>query len=315
MQNLKTQILSQLDTYKDIRSLIEYEPLKFLELLKEHIRFETLIPCEFYSAYYHRFGRPPEYSLESLIKFLVLQKILGVICDSTMLLITSIGTEFREFCGFAKMPPASKITRFRQGYVEYIGMMFNRLVDITEPMMQGLCERLQKLGSAGLIDPKKAKYLIYDPTGIAAYVKENNPKFYSFKLKEAKKLAKNNPEIDPYKLVYSLFPEFAASNPFAKHQYINGCFCYAFKNGILTNGLGIIRGIFFFDERFKRLHLEIVSQKTDNPDLDKEIGDSTSFTPFCALLLNLEYNFLVKLFEAVKFNLRFVGVQFLYLII
>jgi len=76
-----------------------------------------------------------------------------------------------------------------------------------------------------------------------------------------------------------MMPEVASANPFVNQQYINGHFCYAHKAGILTNGLGIIRGISFFDEDFKRKHPEMVSKRSDNPDIDKEIGDSTSLKP------------------------------------
>ena len=43
-------------------------------------------------------------------------------------------------------------------------MIFDKLVEITEP----ICRE---------IDPKKADYLIYDPTGIKAHVAENKPSF------------------------------------------------------------------------------------------------------------------------------------------
>jgi len=131
------------------------------------------------------------------------------------------------------------ITRFRQDFVGYIKLMFDRLVDITEP----ICRE---------IDEKKADYLIYDTTGIEAYVTENNPKFLNSILNQCKKSAKNNPNINPHALAYSKMPEFAEANPFVRQQYVNGHFCYAFKAGILTNGLGVVRDITFFDDVFKR---------------------------------------------------------------
>jgi hypothetical protein len=42
-------------------------------------------------------------------------------------------------------------------------------------------------------------------------------------------------------------PSSAASNHEVKHQYINGHFCYAYKFGILVNGLGIVRSIDFYN--------------------------------------------------------------------
>jgi hypothetical protein len=144
--------------------------------------------------------------------------------------------------------------------------MFDRLVELTEPV----CRE---------INAKKADYLIYDTTGIEANVAENNPKFLNTKLNQAKKAVKKNPNLNPHALAYSLLPDTSGTNPFVKQQYINGHFCYAFKTGILTNGLGIVRDIIFFDECFKSRHPEVISPKTDNPDLDKEIGDSVSLKP------------------------------------
>ena len=74
-------------------------------------------------------------------------------------------------------------------------------------------------------------------------------------------------------------PEASRTNPDARQQYINGHFCYAAKLGIVTNGLGICRHIAFFDDDFRKRHPEVCSPKTDNPDSDKEIGDSVSLKP------------------------------------
>ncbi len=76
-----------------------------------------------------------------------------------------------------------------------------------------------------------------------------------------------------------MFPDEAKSAPEAKHQYINGQYCYAFKVGIITDGLGIPRHISVFDNDFKVSHPETVSKKTNDPDKDKEIGDSKSLKP------------------------------------
>ena len=85
--------------------------------------------------------------------------------------------------------------------------------------------------------------------------------------------------MSPYKLVYSLFPDEAEKAPMARQQYINGHFCYSYKAGIVTNGLGIVRHIAFFDDSFRKEHPEIVTPKTDDPEKDKEIADSVSLKP------------------------------------
>ena len=69
-------------------------------------------------------------------------------------------------------------------------------------------------------------------------------------------------------------------NAEAKQQYINGHFCYADKFAILTNGLGIIRHIQFLDDDFKSAHPEMANdKKSDSPDEDKSIGDSSALKP------------------------------------
>ena len=252
--------------YDDVSSALENNKPEFIQLLEEHIDFSQFIPYEFTLAFNRTYGRPRSYLLESFVRYMVLQRILGVPFDSVFLNILRMSQELKDFCGFDNVPDASLITRFRQDFVYYINLIFERLVEITEP----ICRE---------IDAQKADYLIYDTTGIEAYVAENNPKFQKDKLEQAKKMAAKNPNINPYKMVYGLMPDTSATNPFVKLQYVNGHFCYASKAGILANGLGIVREISFFDEEFKIRHPEVVSQKTDNPQLDKEIGDSNSLKP------------------------------------
>ena len=271
------------DTYNGVCFTTKRDGSDFLGNLKTHIKIEEFIPSDYRRAYYKDTGRPRGYKLESFLWFLLLQKIIGVFCDSTFLLIISICRELREFCGFDDVPDADKITRFRQTFANHMELMFQNMVDATEP----LCREL---------DPKKADYLIYDTTGIEANVKENNPKFLRGKLNQAKKIAKGNPEVNPHFLAYGLMPETAEANPFVKQQYINGCFCYAHKVGILTNGLGIIRHIALFDEHFRKNHPEVVSKKTDNPELDKEIADSVSLKPVLSDFFEAHPHFSFKTF-------------------
>lgn len=265
MRNKNVQ-MSLFDTYNDVCSTMENDKSEFLRMLETHINLENLIPFEFYWAFYRNLGRKREYDLESFVKFCILQDAIGISQDKTMLTVLKFSDELFEYCGFGKVPDASKITRFKQNFTHYIKMMFDRLVEMTEP----ICREL---------DSKKSDYLMYDLTGIVANVAENNPKFLNGRINNAKKLAKKNPNLNAHALAYASMPATAAANPFVKQQYINGHFCYAHKAGILTNGLGIVRDIAFFDEKFKRRHPEVVSKKTDNPELDKEISDSISLKP------------------------------------
>ncbi len=268
------------DIYSDVSKSMEEGKPALIELLEAHIDFESLIPASFYNAFYRRFGRSHIYHLESFIRALVLQKLLGIPTDVLLISFLKLSAELREFCGFTKVPDASQFSRFRANFCDHLKRMFESLVDLTDP----ICRK---------INEKKADYLIYDTTGIELPVSENNPKFFNTKLKEAKKLAKGDPNYDPYRGVYGLLPDGSSSNPDARQQYINGHFCYAMKAGILTDGLGIPRHIAFFDDAFKEKHPDIVQKKTDAPDKDKEIGDSVSLKPvlsdFFAAHPNLSY--------------------------
>lgn len=56
-------------------------------------------------------------------------------------------------------------------------------------------------------------------------------------------------------------PTHAASNQAIQQMYINGHFCYAYKFGIVTNGLGIVRDISFYNKDFLNAHPDIVVEK------------------------------------------------------
>lgn len=53
-------------------------------------------------------------------------------------------------------------------------------------------------------------------------------------------------------------PSHASSSSDAKQMYIHGHFFYAEEFGIITDGLGIIRHISFFNSDFKGLHPELL---------------------------------------------------------
>ena len=195
------------DIYNDVSKSIEDKKPALIELLDAHIDFEDLIPTSFYNAFYQRYGRSHIYHLESFIRSLVLQKLLGISTDALLISILNLSSELREFCGFSKVPDASQFTRFRANYCNHLKGLFDALVDKTEP----ICRK---------INAKKADYLFYDTTGIELPVAENNPKFFNTKLKEAKKLAKGNLDYDPYHSVYGLLPDASKANPDTWQQYI-----------------------------------------------------------------------------------------------
>lgn len=77
-----------------------------------------------------------------------------------------------------------------------------------------------------------------------------------------------------------LYAAYSSANPETKQLYINEHFCYVFKFGIVTNGLGIIRHISFYNKDFLSSHPDIVvKKKSDSPDEDKSVHDSRLLIP------------------------------------
>jgi hypothetical protein len=124
---------------------------------------------------------------------------------------------------------------------------------------------------------------IFDTSDIDAYVTENNPKYADTIIRKLKawKTAKGLADsFDPYKAAYGLMPSCAEANPAVKQLYINGHFCYTYKFGTVTNSLGIVRDIAFYDRDYLDRHPEIVvEKKSDSPEEDKSLADSKALIP------------------------------------
>lgn len=124
---------------------------------------------------------------------------------------------------------------------------------------------------------------IFDTSGIEAFVTENNPKYANEIIKQLKYFKKSqglSDSYDPYKAAYGSMPSHAACNSEIKQLYINGHFCYVYKFGMVTNGLGIVRDISFYNKDFFNSHPEIiVDKKSDSPDEDKSLHNAKAVIP------------------------------------
>ena len=124
---------------------------------------------------------------------------------------------------------------------------------------------------------------VFDSSGIEAWVTENNPKYADRIIRQLKAYAKSmnfDKSYDPYKAAYASMPSCAHANPEIKRQYINGHFCYAYKFGLVTNGLGIVRHIAFYNKDWLAAHPEIVlEKKSDSPEEDKSAHDTKLVIP------------------------------------
>lgn len=224
-----------------------------------------IIPISFRNHFYASTGRTRKYPLHAFLWDLIIQRIFSIPTDQLLLTFLAYSKPLREFCGFTKVPDASKITRFKQDFLDDLQLVFDHLVDITEPICQA-------------IDSVKADMTIFDSSGIEAFVTENNPKYANRIIKQLRAYAKAHgfdKSYDPYKAAYGSVPSHASANPEIRQLYINGHFCYIFKFGIVTNGLGIIRHISFYNRNCLLSHPDIVvGKKSDSPDEDKCVHGS-----------------------------------------
>ena len=240
--------LSLAEVFSDCKEKFENNKPRFLSLLEDTINLDDLVPASFINHFYASTGRPRKYQLYAMISALILQRIFSIPTDSLLIIFLKYSKELRDFCGFLKVPDASKFTRFKQDFILDLQLMFDNLVDITEP----ICQQ---------IDAKLASMTIFDTSGIEAFVTENNPKYANRiikQLKTFKKVHGLDVSYDPYKAAYGAMPPHAGANPAVQQMYINGHFCYAFKFGILTNGLGIVRDISFYNKKFLEAHPDII---------------------------------------------------------
>ncbi len=262
--------LSLADIFQDCQNKFDNDKPAFLSLLETHIDIDEFIPISFRNHFYASTGRSRKYPLRAFLWALIIQRIFSIPTDQLLLTFLSYSKPLRDFCGFTKVPDASKITRFKQDFLDDLQLIFDRLVDLTEPICQA-------------IDSAKADMTIFDSSGIEAFVTENNPKYANRIIKQLKAYAKANnfnENYNPYKAAYGSMPSHASANPEIKQLYINGHFCYVFKFGIITNGLGIIRHIAFYNKDFMSSHPDIaVEKKSDSPDEDKNVHDSRLLIP------------------------------------
>ena len=262
--------LSLADFFEDCQNKLDNDKPAFLSLLEQHIDLDEVIPAAFYNHFYASTGRTRKYPLKAFLWALIIQRIFSIPTDQLLLTFLTYSKPLREFCGFSKVPDASKITRFKQNFLNDLQLVFHKLVDMTEPICQA-------------IDSAKAGMTIFDSSGIEAFVTENNPKYANRIIRQLKAYAKAmnfDKNYDPYKAAYGSMPTHASANPEIKQLYINGHFCYVFKFGIVTNGLGIIRHISFYNKDFLTSHPDIVvEKKSDSPQEDKCVHDAKLLIP------------------------------------
>ena len=124
------------------------ETQEVLRLLESTIDLCEIVPVSFRNHFYSSTGRPREYTLISLLWALIIQRIFSIPTDSLLLTFLAYSKDLREFCGFNKVPDASKITRFKQDFKDDLQTFFDSLVDLTEPILQEIDAEAESLGKS-----------------------------------------------------------------------------------------------------------------------------------------------------------------------
>ncbi len=183
--------------FQDCQNKFDHDKPAFLSLLETHIDLDEMLPVSFRNHFYVRAGRTRKYPLQAFLWALIIQRIFSILTDQLLLTFLAYSKPLSEFCGFTKVPDASKITRFKQDFLEDLQLVFDNLVDVTEPICQA-------------IDSAKADMTIFDSSGIEAFVTENNPKYANRIMKQLKVYAKsmgfdknNNPYAASYRSMLS----------------------------------------------------------------------------------------------------------------
>lgn len=241
--------LSLKDTFIDCQNKFDNDKYEFLELLENTIVPDEIVPASFVLHFHAATGRPRRHLPYPMLKALLLQLVFSIPTTSLLIVFLKYSQELRDFCGFDAVPDASEFTRFKQDFLLDLQSMSGHLAGLTEPV----CQR---------IDADKTAMVLFDTSGIEAWVAENNPKYASRiirQLKTFKKAHNLDDSYDPYKAAYGSMPSHAAANPAVQQMYINGHFCYAYKFGTITNGPGIARDITFYNKNFLEAHPDIVA--------------------------------------------------------
>lgn len=230
--------LSLPSIYSHINNSFVSNKSNLLSLLEKHINFDSFIPLSFRYAFYSHMDRNHIYHLDSFIRALVFQKLLAIDFDTLLINILKLLPELCDFCGFRKVPDSSQFSRFRKiMYLLFLRCSINLLI----------------LLNLFVVKLTKGKLIILSMTLLVLNLMllKTILNFLMLNLNKLKKFSKTN-DSNPYIAVYPTLPSSSSTNSEACQQYINSHFCYALKVGIVTNGLGIIRHISFFDKEFKK---------------------------------------------------------------
>src|SRR5699024_12580876 len=117
--------LSLADIFSDCQEKFETDKPAFLSLLETHIDIDEIIPISFRNHFYASTGRTRKYPLHSLLWAWIIQRMFSIPTDQLLLTFLAYSKPLREFCGFKKVPDASRITRYRLHFLNDLQIVFD----------------------------------------------------------------------------------------------------------------------------------------------------------------------------------------------
>lgn len=116
--------LSLADVFSDCKEKFENNKSQFRSLLENTINLDELVSASFINHFYAFTGRPRKYHLYAMLRALILQRIFSIPTDSLLIIFLIYSKELRDFCGFYKVPDASKIPHLQQGPLDSLDNHF-----------------------------------------------------------------------------------------------------------------------------------------------------------------------------------------------
>jgi hypothetical protein len=245
---------SLIEQIRQVNELVSRNPVKFLQLLNEHIDLPTLIPQSFYLAYYASNTKKRDYQLESILAIAFLTHFFKFANVGNFVTLLLFSPAIREFCRLpdGEVPDESVLSKFKIKFEHELKLLFENLsLQVMKIFVEYDHSLPERHPDKGLHD-----ILIEDTSGLKPKVKENNPKTLESEVKRQTRTLKHLQSIgkgegfDVYKAAFANMPKHASANDSIRLGYANGHFGYFYKFGMLTNGFGIPLHIYFPDKDF-----------------------------------------------------------------
>ena len=132
--------LSLADIFTDYQNKFDNDKYEFLSILEQTVDLDEIVPDSFALHFHASTGRPRKHFLYTMLRALLLQLIFSIPTTSLLIVFLKYSQELRDFCGFDVVPDASKFTRFKQDFLLDLQVMFDHMLELTEP----ICQKIDK---------------------------------------------------------------------------------------------------------------------------------------------------------------------------